>query len=268
MIVIFPKILIACSSLISLTLLLVSATPIPSVDVASAAGNVDFFTKNSALASVPQATSVTKLFARTDENPVTHLVALKIKSALWHVPRQMGDKGEVAKEIHQLAELIPRLPPHDHIPQLRPESTSTVVYSTIKNFKSLISAWESTDTDRKSGIEGIEACEAAAKAKGLSRDPEIPGKITNMLKDLEKPPTLSSDNSKSTMLSQTKQLDSLVPSILSLTFEEQKRMSQMLERGYEVAAAKIVHWPAKDDCTVVAKRLLEQWQAFNSLLHH
>ncbi|KAG6815467.1 hypothetical protein H0H93_009737, partial [Arthromyces matolae] len=223
--------------------------------------------------SVPRATSVTKLFARNDETPVTHLVALKIKSALWHVPHHSIDKAEVVnlvvKDIHQLAELIPQLPTaHVEIPQLPTESVFTLVASTIKDFKSLVLTWESTDTGTKSAIEGIRACEAAAAAKGFSRDPRIPNKITDMLTALEKLPTLSSDNSESTRKFQTIQLDFLVSSILSLTLEEQKSMRQMLERGYKAAAAKLGHWPGKDDCTIVAEWLLETWKARNDLLHH
>ncbi|KAG6836267.1 hypothetical protein H0H93_009589 [Arthromyces matolae] len=262
------------ASIISLALLLVSATPIPSVDVMLVADNnaLDMAELTTTLSKL-WAPSVNKLSTRGKETTISpglhHLLAVsnKIirayrnslpKSVFFHRQSNGQENPVTMEDIEELKRSISKLTDADFGDKYIQLADDAIPFA-----KLLVSVWPSKE--KADAFNHIEACEATMHLKHLPSDNVFhrePRQMIQLLDDFTKE---SKPNRTDTRWTPLKELDLLVTAIAFLTRQEQGTINKELEDGYKTVKAKIDEWEGKDD-KESAQRYLEKWEGLNSLL--
>ncbi|KAG6834968.1 hypothetical protein H0H93_006024 [Arthromyces matolae] len=265
MIIIRPRNLIS-ASLISLALLLVSATPIHSLAVSRAITN-DLVGNNPVIRepfskcylnsgfhehvfSVSQAPSVTEPFGHATGDP-GRLQELRV--VMYAASRKgCNDPDRLVDDLNEYARLVPQ--------QRAEDLASATLYATRK-VKLIVAAWN--PDQRKRGIHAIMACEDAV-AKDLS------GKLSwrkspQLVKDFLEEDLEPVFDMRGRYIKLSR-LEDMVTYITLLTVKEQCTISKELEDGYNTIHDKVKHW-ADDEWKRLAMEELKKWNSLNSLVH-
>ncbi|KAG6835397.1 hypothetical protein H0H93_001883 [Arthromyces matolae] len=220
-----PQILIS-ASLISLALLLASATPIPSLDVVvSRADGNSLITKDSPPLSEVQAPSVTKLFARVshfDEWMDLNDIVLAFDKGIdgtYGYSATSDQKKDLVRKITELKGLISSsegVLGHTGIVDLTMSRRIAII-------KLWVSTWE-LDKNKKDAVIGIKSCEAAMVKNHFARDymPET------MLEELDEF-VWEFNNKESSIRWKIGRLTALSRFVASLTLEEQSTIRDRLK---------------------------------------
>ncbi|KAG6847763.1 hypothetical protein H0H93_006163 [Arthromyces matolae] len=243
MIIIRPRILIS-ASLISLALLLVSATPIHSLAVPRAVTN-DLVRTDSAIPP-----SVTKLFGRATGD---YRRLQELRQSMYDASTKgCNNPDHLVYNLNQYASLAQ---------QQGAEDIAHTTLSATRLVKLIVAAWN--PDQRQQGIHGIMACEAAV-TKDLSENlswRKSPPQVKMFLDDDLKPLL---DNPSRSM--QFRRLEDMVTYITFLTLKEQCTISKELEDGYDTIHDKVKQW-ADDEWKRLAMEELKKWNFLNSLVH-
>ncbi|KAG6836270.1 hypothetical protein H0H93_009592 [Arthromyces matolae] len=282
-------------SAISLALLVVSATPIPSFEVMSREDSKalmeDFTTEStkcepfgwpefefrflfkSLLVSKLRSPTVTKLFTRSNNTRLTPTLdsllnlSQKIFRAWWNImpenavhgaSHRQGDPVN-AKDIKNLERFISELTDAD---VNHPQFDWTT--SAIPEVKLLVLDWPSDK--RSDAIKDIEACEAAKRLPRSGAFYRRPEQMKDVLDEFEKELDAIDLRFRWTRVNK---LAKLVTIIAFLTIEEQGTIQKELEDAYKTVKAKIDKWEAaydKDTDKEWAEWYLKKWEGLNSLI--
>ncbi|KAG6847149.1 hypothetical protein H0H93_009834 [Arthromyces matolae] len=255
MVTIRPQILVS-ASIISLALLLVSATPIPSSNAMSTTDTNGLITTNLPLFSQLQKPPSAKLIARNNDQGATDRVIELLKT----ISNEHISNDPLLKALQQLAEEIPRLSIPDGGDQVA--IVEEIVGAMIKA-KHIIFRWPQEKKDKV--IEAIKACEGTINKshllngarKGLENY-QPPEELKKLLAEL--PAAIQGKSGKYTK----DLLNHVVDFISHLSLEEQASMKTEMEDTYTEVKNLIVPWPPGPS-KMEAKRLLSKWEEFNSL---
>ncbi|KAG6835207.1 hypothetical protein H0H93_003923 [Arthromyces matolae] len=212
-----------------------SATPIPSPRAVSGATSDALLMTDSSQPSHVQLRSVTELFARH-----TKSLYEMLEEETKKMREEPNSERDMATTIHHVAGLIAQLP-------LKYTAGSSRIFATAKHFVSTFKL------EKKNAIEGIEACEAAAKERELPKLPPYkpPTEITRLVDSL-----LDHVDSLN--------LTSLIRSIPYLSLEEQRGLSEELQRGYTKVAAQIAG--SEEKLKDELRTRMDWWKELNSLV--
>ncbi|KAG6819344.1 hypothetical protein H0H93_012722 [Arthromyces matolae] len=249
MIIIRPRILIS-ASIISLALLLVSASPLPSSDVALARGKDDLVTTDSPTFSQLQPRDVTE--------DIANLIVQGVRIYTNRSPATDEGKHKLLLLLQTLQSKISGL----SWPNTQSPSLIDSIRQIIKTAKFTILEWPLTD--QADIIKAIEACENAADTKGISTavtpaEYKTPEEVKVLLGEIERemsPPTGSGSV-------RTSNLAKVVFHTGHLSLKQQRTIRSELEKVYKIVS----EWKGAvvgNQEYYVAR--LKDWKGLNSLM--
>ncbi|KAG6835602.1 hypothetical protein H0H93_016599 [Arthromyces matolae] len=258
--IIQPPILIS-ASIISLAVLLVSATPIPSFDVTSELDSNALVRTNSPRYSQLGEAPYTKLFPRADETAVRAAV-VRLHKSIGAIDRlanplqkdRVASEVDVVKEVKELTLCIEGADA---------KFMDKRVFDTIGTIKFFVLKHPSVQG--KASIDAIEVCEDAAVAKDLPQAPvwyQTPTRVKALLIDLKGDFQSTNGPGRETQLAK---LNYMVLYILHLTQKEQRTIRTESQEGYSSIKDQISNWQEGPD-KVKAGQELARWERLHSLL--
>ncbi|KAG6849517.1 hypothetical protein H0H93_007823 [Arthromyces matolae] len=223
------------ASLISITLLLVYATPIPPPDATST------------LDTLP-----TRIFPGMDKSAASQLLDQWNKIDLI----QKEKDQDISNAINKVAEFFPQIASANDL------RTIMKVVSKISDAKFYVSTCASKQ--KQIGVKAIEDFEAAAVSKlprgqELYKTPEI---IRQSIEEFKANPLATDEKLRH---HQQDKLNLLVKVLSHLRITEQRKMRQELQDACEAVHAMINGWQ-EDYWKTMAMKAVDRWNAFNSLV--
>ncbi|KAG6834329.1 hypothetical protein H0H93_010429, partial [Arthromyces matolae] len=261
MIIIRPQILIS-ASFISLALLLVSATPIPSPDLVSGAASNVLVTRNSDTISQPRKPWATQPLPRpysvlsAEDTPIgriqTKMAEIR-KTYEEDIPMKNPSTEEhLVRKINEFAVLIQGIPENvAAFPITRP-----MVCRDIAQIKLDVAKWDELK-DKGPALTAIEACwKAAITIFPVMETDVVPKHVLKLLSNLIK--------ANSAEPEQFEELKGLNDHLLALSLDQQREIHKQLQDGYSVVQAKIKDW--EEEWNVRAQEEMKRWKWLNNLV--
>ncbi|KAG6816072.1 hypothetical protein H0H93_008567 [Arthromyces matolae] len=253
MIIIRPlaQILIS-TSIVSLALLLASATPIPSHGVISGADGNALVTRDPSSFSITHAQSETEFFPRGSQpdEPTSQTGGdSSVVSRLEQLTRTMHEKPAseeaMVKKLQNFGNLIHQLEEKDCAVSRKVfKDIVRDVLNAIVTAKYIVMGFRSKKQD---AVKEIEACEVAALAKGLQR-PAVYSVTTTTIEQFMNKFQFedSTDINTPSWMDQFNEVTALVTHLPYLPIADQRKMREELETKYESIRGRI-HERAKSE---------------------